>query len=205
MAPILLKVLHWRHVALILGLVPIIGAMIMFFSVEDTAAMEKSHLRTGSVKNALTTSNNKHPKLKSISRIFSNRMFWLIGLAHSTHFLARGADKLLGSFIYEAAKIEAHLCGFLTLSVTFGLVIGLITGKKMNTLSTIKEKQRFVSKRYLSAVLSAGCLSLCANRSFGALIGSNLHVLTITLASCLMASSISFQFYQFPAAFSSKF
>ena len=75
----------------------------------------------------------------------------------------------------------------------------------MNTLSTIKEKQRFVSKRYLSAVLSAGCLSLCANRSFGALIGSNLLVLVIALASGSMASSISFQFYQFPAAFSSKF
>jgi len=89
--------------------------------------------------------------------------------------------------------------------VTLGFVLGLVTGGKIQDLKTTAEKKAFVFKRYSGGVLSAVSLAICANGSFGALLGQYGLAAAITIASGLLAASVGFQFYQFPAKYATTF
>ena len=93
----------------------------------------------------------------------------------------------------------------MTTSVTLGFVLGLISGKKMVEIDSIEGKKAFTFKRYGNAVLSAGALALCANQSFGALLGQYGLAAAITLFSCTFAASVGFQLYQLPSKFATAF
>jgi len=190
---ILLKVLHWRTVARISSLCALLALAMVQLGVTDS--------RTSKVApqgDSLTISSIK----ESITAVMGNRLFWMVGVAHSMSYLGRSSDKILGTFFHEVAKVPAYMCGGLTSSVTIGFVHGIITGRKFHSIDDSREKKNFLRNRYTCNILSALILSLCANKTVASLLGVAPLVATVMIACFTMASSISFQFYQLPAAFS---
>jgi len=196
---------HWRQVARFSSIMALIGSMIMFWLVEDVAREKR-------MRSILWTKGGSQDNRSGLDAIFdsafhvlNNRAFWMVGFAHATAFLARSSDKLLGAFVRDVTGLPIYLCGSLTSSVTIGFVIGLISGRKIDSLESPGERRMFTSRRYHRAAFSAMALALCANRSFGAFLGNTILAIAITLASGIMASSVAYQFYQFPVAFGRSF
>jgi len=197
---ILLCNYHWRQVARFSGMMALLGSMIMFCFVKDVAR-EKRRTILGTYGGYQDNQSGLNGIFNSAFRVLSNRVFWMVGFAHTTAFLARSSDKLLGSFVREVAGLPIHLCGSLTSSVTIGFVLGLISGRKIDLLESPRERRLFTSRRYHRATLSAIGLALCANQNIGTFIGSTAHIIAITLLSGMMAYSVAFQYYLFPPAF----
>lgn len=98
------------------------------------------------------------------------------------------------------------VCGGLTITVTIGFVHGLISGNKFNTLDTVQAKTKMWRARYLNAVAAAIVLALSANKGIINILQiPSIAAIIIGLASAIMASSVSFQFYHCPAIVSNEF
>lgn len=146
---------------------------------------------------------------ESVEQVTNNSLFWKVGIAHAVMFLVRTSDKVMGGFFQEATNLPRSACGGLTSFMTIGFAIGaILSSRKFNSLPHPKEKKNFVRGLNLIAAASAIALSVCANpstQSFLAASGLPLLPLTLVLASGLMACSVSFQFYTFPAKFAASF
>jgi len=88
----------------------------------------------------------------------------------------------------------------LTSSVTIGFVLGLSQGNIFSKMESIKGKMNMIKQSYVVSVLSTLGLALCGIKGISKLVGgnSNLVVAAITIFSGIIASTVSFQFYQFP-------
>jgi len=221
----LLGAYHWRKVALVSTLASSIGAFLMFFVVKDGESVNKksSEISTSGVngirwRRGLSTiwpiggasreERNAGLSLQSITssitRVLSSKMFWFVALAHSCSFLGRSSDKILGTFLFDITKIPRHICASLTTSVTVGFIVGLITGRKIESMEEV-DKKRFIMKRQIGAIFSALSIAVLANQTVISMLGRKVVAAAITLASCLMTANLSIQFYQFPAKFAKSF
>jgi len=201
---ILLYKYHWRQVSRFAGLMALIGSMTMFFYVKDVAH-EKKRIILGTNGGSQYNRFGINAIFYSAFRVLNNRAFWMVGFAHTTAYIARSSDKLLGSFVREVTGLPIYLCGSLTSSVTIGFVMGLISSRNIDLLTSPRDKKLFISRRYHRAALSAIGLALCANQSIGTFFSSAAHVIAIAFLSGMMAYSVAFQFYQFPTAFANTF
>ena len=88
----------------------------------------------------------------------------------------------------------------LTSSVTLGFVVGLLQGTVFSKMESVKAKMNMIKQSYVVSVLSTLGLALCGVKGISKLVGgnSNLVVAAITIFSGIIASTVSFQFYQFP-------
>lgn len=93
------------------------------------------------------------------------------------------------------------VCGGLTVSITFGFMHGLLSGKVFHSLKSVQAKTAMWRRRYISAFFSAVTLAMIAQLSLSPVMAA----LAVSLASATMASSVSFQFYQCPAMVSGGF
>jgi len=196
---------HWRQVARFSSIMALIGSMIMFWLVEDVAREKRMRSILWTKGGSQNNASGLNAIFDSAFRVLSNRAFWMVGFGHATAYLARSSDKLLGAFVRDVTGLPIYLCGSLTSSVTIGFVIGLISGRKIDSLESPGERRMFTSRRYRRAAFSAMGLALCANRAFGAFLGNTFLAVAITVASGIMASSVAYQFYQFPTAFGKSF
>lgn len=179
----------------------------------------------GSLTIRLVSEQPEHPKTWPIKRdaqeqkmdvgsilttarsVLGNRLVWQVGLAHATAFLARTSDRVLGSFFQDVTGLSRPLCGALSASVTVGFVLGLAKGQAYHKLPDTNSKALMLKRAYLSSVLSALGLALTANPLITDLLNPSKAglALAVSLLSGVMASSLSFQFYQIPQMVASTF
>jgi len=187
---------HWRTVAQVGAVTATLGSLLMA-QAPKPAKQSKQTQQQKSQKfqwSSVTT---------SLKAVLGSRLFWMLAVAHAMAFVARGTDRILGTFFQHAAghlQLPGALAGGLTLSVTLGLVHGLITGQKQYVAAaTVPGRRQFLQKRYVRSV--AATLGLVATAQWGhTLIASPLlRTAVIALLSGTMASNVAFQYFQFPA------
>lgn len=188
---------HWRVVAMLGSLVAFSGAALISRAPgrEAAAVLQKSNppFEWSSVA-------------ESLKAVLGSPLFLVLGLAHSMAFVARGTDRILGTFFQEMATLPPSISGGLTLFTTFGLVHGLVTGaKKFSKCANLQDKRNFLKKRYVTTV--SATLGLVALARLGNGLNLNRWAMTaaISLVSFVMSSNISFQYFQFPAMISQRF
>jgi MFS family permease len=92
-----------------------------------------------------------------------------------------------------------HICASLTSSITLGMVLGLGQGTHFTAMKSISDKMKMLKRNYIQAIGSFLGLGVCAlNVMNGWIKAPYLMATAISLLSGLAASSISFQFSQFP-------
>jgi MFS family permease len=184
----LASTLHWRVVAQIGAATALAGGLLIARAPQpDVAPTPEAPLSVQSIG-------------ASLKAILGSPLFWMLALAHSMAFVARGTDRILGTFFQHMADLPQAVSGGLTLSITLGLVHGLVTGSKQFTaLTDVASKKRFLAKRY--AVSVAAALGLTATAHYGPAFVSSKFLLTavIGMLSGAMASNVAFQYFQFPA------
>lgn len=195
---------HWRIVAKVGAAVALLGAVVIAQAPEPPHAEEIHVLR----KTRRETSGC-NSVLKAIHSILTRQRFWILAFAYSMVFVCACVDRILVSFYYEMTHLPHNICGGLTLSVTVGLVHGLIVGsKRYTTLETVGQKIRFLRNRYIGNIASLLGLALLSyygpiyisNNDNGATIFRSLVVaLGVFVLSATMASCIAFQYFQLPA------
>ena len=91
----------------------------------------------------------------------------------------------------------------LTSSVTIGFVLGLFKGSIFSKIQSVKGKMQMIKSSYAIAFLSTLGLAACGIKSVSNLLSKNMIMAAITIFSGLIATSVSFQFYQIPNLMSS--
>lgn len=185
----LASTLHWRTVAQIGALTAAVGGLIIARAPPpDIAPPVEAHLSVQSIATALRS-------------ILGRPLFCMLALAHAMAFVARGTDRILGTFFQNmVADIPQAVAGGLTLSITLGLVHGLVTGNRIfSTQTSVTAQKRFLTRRYATSVVAT--LGLMATAQYGPALISSRVLLTavIGLLSGCMASNVAFQYFQFPA------
>lgn len=142
--------------------------------------------------------------VRSLRATLGSRLFLVLGFAHGIAFVARGTERILGTFYqYMAPELSQALSGGLTLSVTLGLMHGLITGSR--TIAKMENdpaaKRRFLNRRYLRSILATCAMILLCSKPVASTLPPSTWLRTgLTAAlSFTTISNIAFQFYQFPA------
>lgn len=100
------------------------------------------------------------------------------------------------------------MCGGLTLSITLGLVYGLVTGSK--TFSSLSHdtnlQKRFLAKRYRWSVAATLGLTAMAATGGGIFKGSKVAtVAVVAMLSGIMAANVAFQYFQFPSMIAKEY
>lgn len=106
----LLKYTNWRTVSAFGALIGMAGTAAMYAGVNDNDAPKKvapSATTTTSqqVDSSSSSSAKSQSPLQVLKSILRSKLFWQIGLAHSVGYLARGSDRLLGTFIHEVSAL----------------------------------------------------------------------------------------------------
>jgi hypothetical protein len=95
--------------------------------------------------------------------------------------------------------ITGTLAAGLTSSVTIGMVVGLLQGRIFSKMDSVKDKMKMVKQNYMVSLLSVLGLAVCGLGGVGNILNNSIVVAAgIALFSGIMASTVSFQFYQFP-------
>jgi MFS family permease len=192
----------WRIAARFGASLTLIGAMIMFLLVSEypSTAMQKQ-ARVSSSPLSLKQIG------KTLGTVGGSRLFWLAALAHSTTYLVRTSDRVLGALYQDTTGLPKSICGLLTASVTLGLVHGLGKGRGFQELPDAKSKTAVLKKNYFRSVLFTLGLGLFSYKKLATfLVPSNvLLAAVIGLLSGGMASSLAFQFYQIPPQIANTF
>mmetsp|Transcript_37457 Transcript_37457/g.91064 ORF Transcript_37457/g.91064 Transcript_37457/m.91064 type:complete len:670 (-) Transcript_37457:126-2135(-) len=222
----LLQVTSWRTVCRLGSLAAVVGAAAMYLGVDKmnmaapappaAASPAKQPLgesdvattavRGGSDAASAVEDSKRQSPLSILKTILSNKIFWMVGMAHSLGYLARGSDRILGPFLQEAASLSSPVAAGLTSSVTIGFVGGLIQGSIFSKITSVKSKMKMIRRNYVASLISVLGLAGCAVGSMtNAFSGSSiLLAAAITVLSGIMAATVSFQFYQFPNLVSSN-
>lgn len=107
---------------------------------------------------------------------------------------------LLVAYVRFLSFNTGFICGGLTLSVTLGLVHGLVSGRAFHDLKNVSSRTSFVTRRYIGAVLSALALAVVAHPAVSSLVDSKFVMAGIlTTLSAIMTSCMACQFFQVPS------
>lgn len=133
--------------------------------------------------------------------VFGSPLFWALGIAHAMAFVARGTDRILGTFFQSMGgdHLTPAIAGGLTLSITLGLVHGLVTGQKQFVeAKSVSGRKKFLKRRYIQSV--SATIGLMVTAQYGHILRSSfLRTSLIAILSGAMASNVAFQYFQFPA------
>ena len=196
---------HWRIVAKAGAGMALMGSLIL------SKAPGQSALKSRQQHGQQRASCGQTVVLAARS-IMGKRLFWILALSYAMVFVCACSDRILVSYYYEMTHLPHNLCGGLTLSVTVGLVHGLISGSQTyTTLHQLEEKLSFLRIRYVGNI--ACTLGLVGLSYYGplfitvdpTLIRRIVVATGIFLLSAGMASSIAFQLYQLPAMIAQEF
>jgi len=184
--------MHWRQVAQLGALVAFGGAALISRAPGRESATLQQQTKPPFEWRSVT---------ESLRAVLGSPLFLMLGLAHSMAFVARGTDRILGTFFQEMAALPPSISGGLTLSITLGLVQGLISGaQKFSKCSDLSQKRNFLKKRYLLTVAATFGLTALSKVGAAGMIANRYAMSTlVALVSFVVARNISFQYFQFPA------
>ena len=191
---------HWRQVAQLGALVAFAGAaMISRAPGREEAALQQQNKPKFQWRSVT----------ESLKAVLGSKLFLVLGLCHAMAFVARGTDRILGTFFFEMAGsgLTQSVCGGLTLSITLGLVYGLVSGaKKFAKCEDLSQKRGFLKKRYLTSVAATLGLTALAHLGATGVIANRIVISAlVAIMSGVMASNIAFQYFQFPAMIAQKY
>jgi len=88
----------------------------------------------------------------------------------------------------------------LTSFVTIGFILGLYQGSVFNKMKSVTRKMTLIKRSYVIAITSTLGLAACGIKGVTKLVGGNANIIVAAIAifSGLIATSVSFQFYQIP-------
>jgi len=204
----LLRATQWRTVARFGALMAFIGAMSIYFGgakkSESSFASSSGDARAPATKVTAGGQQQQSP-LATLRTVLSNPVFWMVSIGHSLGHISRISDRLLGPFLQEVGGISSTLAVTLTSSVTIGFILGLFRGSVFSKLQSVETKMNMVKRSYVAAVLSTIGLAACGIQGVSKLFGgsANAIIAAITIFSGVIASAVSFQFYQIPNLVSS--
>mmetsp|Transcript_30303 Transcript_30303/g.64996 ORF Transcript_30303/g.64996 Transcript_30303/m.64996 type:complete len:619 (-) Transcript_30303:191-2047(-) len=206
----LLQATQWRTVARVGSVTGLVGAAAMYYgcTLKPTQNEASRIASDGTAKTASSVSaggQQRQSPLASLKAVLSNPIFWMVGLGHSLGHITRVSDRLLAPFLQEVGGISSSMAVGLTSSVTIGFVLGLFRGSVFSKLDSIKGKMDMIKRSYVVTLLSVLGLAGCGIKGAANLVGGNSNAILalITLFSGMIASTVSFQFYQFPNLVSS--
>ena len=191
----LLSVLgSWKAVARCGALVSLCGAALShFFLREKTKVTQEAY-------------NQQSSFFQSFKEVVSKPIFWIFAFVHGTLFLSRTSDRILGSFYSHTSGLPESLAGGLTTSITVGFLHGLSRSKLFYELPDIPKKLRFVRNNYILGAAATFGLALCGVPWLPTVIASKaLRASIVAILSGLMASALSFQFFQVPGLVAPEF
>ena len=199
----LLKYFSWRQVAKFGGFAAMLGAITMRSMVSEKPA--KANHRICSV--FLRRQETKQSITQSCKAVLGNPLFWQLGIAHAMHMLMRQSDRILGVFFHQATSLSRNVCGSLTAAVTLGFVHGLMNSQRFHKLKDVTSKTKMVSQAYKTSFATSIAMALCANGWIQGFLFPSKVLLAVTVAamSGIIASNLSFQFYQIPAMAATAF
>ncbi len=113
--------------------------------------------------------------------------------------LRSNSQYVFSSFRHSSGSMAVGL----TSSVTIGFVLGLSGGTIFSNIKSIKGKMQMLKTSYKVAVLSTLGLAVCGIKSVSSLFNPKMVMAAITVFSGLIATSVSFQFYNIPNLMSS--
>lgn len=190
---LLLQHLHWKTIANGASLIALLGALMVCMVLQEPR---------GTTVSATASREVRWSKIRADSlQMVSSPIFWAVGVAHSASMLGRSSDRVLGGFFHEATSFSPRLCGGLTLSSTIGLLHGLSIARQFSKFKTVKEKERFMKRRYFGAIMSTLSLAACANVSSsgrGVILSTNITVCWIAMSAFFLTSSTAFLFFHIP-------
>jgi Major Facilitator Superfamily len=204
--------LHWRRVAQLGAVVCFFGALIV--AQAPGQAAEKQHAQQQQQQQCAITGASPSFSwkriLESLVNILGTRVFWRLSLSYSLIFVCAYADRLLIPFYAELSGWSPEVCGSLTLSITLGLIHGLLSGSQGYAhLLKVQEQQQFLRRRNMRNVVTIACMAVLAHlarrRRRGLLTtttgsyASLVMASTVFVFSAAMASAVSFEFFQMPA------
>lgn len=177
----LLQYWHWKVIASAASYIALVAAlMVLAFLPETPPSFKDFRVRK---------------MLDDTSEIMSSRLFWVVGVAHSASMLGRGSDRILGAFFHEATHYSPAMSAGFTLSSTFGMLHGLSTGRKFGAMDG-KEKDKFMERRYLGAIISTLSLATCA--FFSSKLTPKFTAIWIALSAFGLTSNTVFLFFNIP-------
>ena len=153
-----------------------------------------------------STQSSEYSVVRSLQTILTSGLFWKLAIPYSLVFTACACDRLLVPFYNEMAGLPQSVCGGFTLSITLGLVHGLVKGSEQYaTLTSLPQKVAFLRHRHIGNVAAA--LGLALLSYYGPQYTSNTLILTtaVVLLSAAMASTVSFQYFQLPCLIAQKY
>lgn len=187
-AIVLLQYFHWRTIANMASYLALIGALIVLFMLPEIPPSLKDF--------------RLKKMIGDTSEIMSNRLFWVVGVAHSASMLGRGSDRIMGAFFHAATHFSPRLSGGLTISSTFGLFHSLRSGRSFCQMDG-KEKLLFMKRRYIGATVSALSLAVCAY--FSSSIPPNVTATWIAISAFGLTSCTGFLFFTIPNTVANTF
>jgi hypothetical protein len=72
----------------------------------SSSAIDGTSTTAADQSSSSSSSSSSTAILKSI---LGNKLFWMVGIAHSLGHLAKGSDRLLGPFLQEATSLPSKL------------------------------------------------------------------------------------------------
>jgi sugar phosphate permease len=191
--------LHWRRVAQLGSAVCFFGALVVAQAPGRQAAEELHAQR------AVPFSWSRIGE--SLTTILGTPVFWFLSISYSIIFVCCYSDRLLVPYYYEMSGFSQEICGGLTLSITLGLVHGLVTGSEGYThLHKVPDKRRFLRMRNMGNVLAIGGMAGLAYLARRGLKGNSFVMAgAVFFFSGAMASAVSFEFFQMPAIIAQKY
>jgi len=208
---ILLRTTNWRKISRIGAAAALLGATAMYLGGGGAGSSSRSFGRgndgsaLGRATRVSAGGQQIQSPLASLKSVLGNPVFWMVGLGHSLGHLSRISDRLLGPFLQDVGGISGPMAIGLTSSVTLGFILGIFRVKSFRKMKSVNEKMNLIRKSYVASVLSTMGLAACGVDGLSTLLGGggSAIIAAITIFSGIIASSVSFQFYQIPAMVSS--
>lgn len=142
--------------------------------------------------------------LPSMRSVLSNGTFWIVALAHSGGLMVCSSVRILGTYFRDTSNgsISGNLAGFINISLSIGVLIGLAVGGRLfsNLSHNARARKKMVSNLYIMTV------AMCYSLAFLAIpfVRHILHSVTLVamlqmMTSFFMGAGVAVQVYCIPA------
>lgn len=199
----LLQATEWRTVYRCGAIMGLLGASAIYLGGTPPKSRFDNYSVTSVATKVSSGGQQKVSALASLKSVLGNPIFWMIGMGHALGHMARASDKLLTPFLQQVGGISSSMAVTLTSSVTIGFVLGLSGSTIFSNIKSIEGKMKMLKTTYQIAVLSTLGLAACGMQSVASMFNPKSLMAAITLFSGLIATSVSFQFYNIPNLMSS--
>lgn len=195
---VLMQFMNWRTLAQIGSGLTLCGALV----VRSIVAGQVSHPQPSN-NSPMPWSRPPQSLVDRLKSVVGSRLFWAVGFAHMSGYLARTCDRMFGPFLSQMTALPYSVCGGLTASATVGFAYGVMKSQSFHDLKSVEEKSQRLKSWYSQAGMSLLTFALLAQDSIRSLLSPHLMAGLLVASSTVLASSVAFQFFQIPNMVSS--